>query len=42
MTATQQYRTIDDLPEFCSLADLSEVLGISRASAYRLAGQRQR
>lgn len=41
MTATQRYRTIDDLPEFCTLADLSEVLGISRASAYRLAGRRQ-
>ncbi len=41
MNATQRYHTIDDLPEFCTLADLSEVLGISRASAYRRAAQRQ-
>lgn len=33
------YRSINDLPELCSMADLEEVLPISRATAYRMAQQ---
>lgn len=36
---TDKNKTLDDLPPFCSVADLLEVLCISRATAYRLAGQ---
>ncbi len=33
------YKSIDDLPELCSMADLEAVLPISRATAYRMAQQ---
>ncbi len=32
-------RTIDDLPEFCSVADFSALFGVSRATGYRMAAQ---
>ncbi len=32
-------KSLDDLPEFFSVAILAEILGISRATAYRMAGQ---
>ena len=38
-TSTRKYERLEDLPDFCSLADLSEILPVSRATAYRLAGQ---
>lgn len=40
MVATRRrYKTLDDLPPFCSVDDILGVLCISRATAYRLAGQ---
>lgn len=37
--AVQKHESLDQLPDFCSPAELSGVLGVSRATAYRLAGQ---
>lgn len=37
--AVQKYESLDQLPDFCSPAELSGVLGVSRATAYRLTGQ---
>lgn len=37
--ATKRSKTLDDLPPFCSVEDVLEVLCISRATVYRLAGQ---
>lgn len=31
--------SIDDLPDFCSITDVSALFGISRATAYRMAAQ---
>lgn len=36
---TQRLKRWDELPDFCALADVSDLLGISRATAYRMAGQ---
>ena len=38
MVATKQ-QTLDSLPDFFSVDAFAQVIGISRASAYRLAGQ---
>ena len=35
----QTDRSFSDLPDFCTLADLAAVLGISKATAYRMADQ---
>lgn len=35
----QKDRNFADLPDFCTLADLAAVLGISKATAYRMADQ---
>lgn len=39
ITEMKHNKTLDDLPPFCSVEDVLEVLCISRATAYRLAGQ---
>ncbi len=40
MLATLRNRiSLNDLPDFCTLADLAAVLGISKATAYRMADQ---
>ncbi len=40
-TNPQKQLSLDDLPDFFSIADLSRVLRISRATAYRMAEQGQ-
>lgn len=35
----QKSRSFDDLPDFCTLVDISALLGISKATAYRMADQ---
>lgn len=35
----QKNSNLADLPDFCTLADLAAVLGISKATAYRMAEQ---
>ena len=35
----QKHRGLSDLSDFCTLADLAAVLGISKATAYRMADQ---
>ena len=32
-------RSIDDLPDFCTITDFSNLFGVSRATAYRMAAQ---
>ena len=39
LTAVTQHSTLAELPDFCTLADLAPVLGISKATAYRMAEQ---
>ena len=39
LNTLQKYRNLADLPDFCTLADLAVVLGISKATAYRMAEQ---
>lgn len=39
ISVTKRNKTLDDLPPFCSVADVLEVLCISRATVYRLAAQ---
>ena len=34
-------KSFDDLPDFFSIGMLSEILGVSKATAYRMAGQGQ-
>lgn len=34
-------KSFDDLPDFFSVGTLAEILGVSRATAYRIAGQGQ-
>lgn len=41
MGERKKYRSLADLPEFCTLAELSGILGISKATAYRMAAQGQ-
>lgn len=41
MTGLKRELRLDDLPEFCTLADLANVFPISKATLYRLAEQRQ-
>ena len=38
-TSSQRNTELKDLPDFFTLADLSFVLGISKATAYRMADQ---
>lgn len=38
-TDARKYRSLDDLPDFCSMADFSQVFRVSRATAYRMAAQ---
>lgn len=33
------YKKLDNLPDFCTPADLSEVFPVSKATLYRMAGQ---
>ena len=37
MTNTPHYTRLDELPDFCTVTDLSQVIGVSRATAYRMA-----
>ena len=39
LTAVTQHNSLAELPDFCTLADLAPVLGISKATAYRMADQ---
>ncbi len=39
ITALQRHISLEDLPDFFTLADLSLVFGISKATAYRMADQ---
>lgn len=41
MTQQPQYQHIDDLPDFCTLGELVQVLPISKASIYRVAERGQ-
>lgn len=36
---SRTYKSIDDLPELCALADVEKVLPVSRATVYRMAQQ---
>lgn len=38
-TAIKKPMSLDDLPDFCSLEEFSEVLRVSRSTAYRMAAQ---
>ena len=38
-TVMTSYKKLDSLPDFCTLADLSEVFQVSKATLYRMAGQ---
>ncbi len=39
LNTMQTHRNLADLPDFCTLADFAVVLGISKATAYRMAEQ---
>lgn len=39
LTSSQRHSSLEDLPDFFTLADLSLVFGISKATAYRMAEQ---
>lgn len=39
LTASQKHLNLEDMPDFFTLTDLSFVLGISKATAYRMADQ---
>ena len=39
LTTVTQHNSLAELPDFCTLADLAPVLGISKATAYRMAEQ---
>ena len=38
-TAIKKPMSLDDLPDFCSLEEFSEVFRVSRSTAYRMAAQ---
>ena len=38
-TEIQKPASLDELPDFCSLEELSKVLQVSRSTAYRMAAQ---
>ena len=40
-TGSETCNRIDSLPEFCTLADLSLILPVSRATLYRMAEQKR-
>lgn len=40
MTETsKRYRSIAELPDFCTVDDLAQILGVSRSTAYRMAAK---
>lgn len=39
LTTSKRHSSLEDLPDFFTLADLSIVFGISKATAYRMAEQ---
>ena len=38
-TGIRKLASLDELPDFCSLEELSEVFRVSRSTAYRMAAQ---
>ena len=37
MTETKKrYRSLEELPDFCTVDDLSQVLGVSKSTTYRM------
>ena len=38
-TAVKKPMSLDDLPDFCSLEEFSEVFRVSRSTAYRMAAR---